>query len=130
MIPSILTSTKKVLGLTEGYTAFDEDVTVAINTAFSTLEQIGIGPEGGFFIEDKTSKWEEYLVPANQLALVRQYVILKTKSLFDPPQTSYGITAMNEQIAQFEWRLNNAAEILLEPYVDPDAPLIDLEEVV
>lgn len=115
---SILTTTKKVLGLEAAYTAFDLDVTTHINAAFSTLNQLGVGPEDGFFIEDATEEWEDFDVPANQLNLVRSYVYLKVRMLFDPPHTSYLINATNKQIEEFEFRLNMFREVALPPVVE------------
>lgn len=103
---SILSSTKKVLGISEDYTAFDVDITMHINSAFSTLNQLGIGPADGFSIEDKAKKWDEYTVPPNQLGLVRDLVYLKTRMLFDPPTTSFLIEAVEKQIREHEWRLS------------------------
>lgn len=113
MEASILTSTKKVLGIAESYTAFDLDILTHINAAFSTLNQLGVGPVNGFFIEDASAEWEEFGVPANQLAMVRTYVFLKVRMLFDPPGTSYLIEAMNKQIEEYEWRLNAFREVIL-----------------
>lgn len=110
---SILATTKSVLGLDEAYTPFDVDVTMHINAAFSTLNQLGVGPEDGFFIADVTADWDDFDVPANQLNLVRSYVYLKTKFLFDPPATSFHIAAMEGQIREFEWRLNLFREVIL-----------------
>lgn len=110
---SILTSTKGILGLDEAYTAFDLDVTTHINAAFSTLAQLGVGPELGFFIIDNTAQWEDFGVPADQLNMVKSYVYLKTKFLFDPPSTSFQIEAMERQIKEFEWRLNLFREVIL-----------------
>jgi hypothetical protein len=111
---SILISTKKVLGIPETDTSFDVDIILYINTAFGVLMQLGIGPVEGFAIEDELAVWTDFIDPLdplgspNDLALlniVRTYVFLKAKGLFDPPNTSYLITAMNEQIDQYEWRL-------------------------
>lgn len=113
MTTSILTSTKKVLGLADGYTPFDEDVIMGINSAFSVLNQLGVGPPNGFFIEDSNPTWDDYTVPVVQLQLVRTYVFLKTRLGFDPPTTSYLITAMTEQISEYEWRLTSFAESLI-----------------
>lgn len=110
---SILTTTKKVLGLDEAYTAFDLDVTTHINTAFSTLSQVGVGPDEGFFIEDSTTEWDAFDVPANQLHMVKSYVYLRVRMLFDPPGTSFLIEAMNNQIKELEWRLNMFREVAL-----------------
>lgn len=102
----ILTSTKEVLGLADNYTAFDLAIITHINTAFSVLQQLGVGPVEGFMIEDKSSTWDEFVVPLEQMSMIRTYVYLKVGLLFDPPATSYLIQAKKEQIDQFEWRLN------------------------
>lgn len=113
MEPSILTSTKKVLGIAETYTVFDMDILTFINTAFSILNQLGVGPVDGFFIEDESAEWEDFDVPANQLNLVRTYVFLKVRMLFDPPATSFLISAMTDQLKEYEWRLNIFREDLI-----------------
>ena len=109
----ILTDTKNVLGLAADYTAFDLAVTMHLNAAFSTLSQLGVGPDEGFFIEDGTEVWDDFDVPATQLHLTKSYIYLKVRMLFDPPGTSFLITAMENQIAQMEWRLNMLREVIL-----------------
>ena len=42
---SILTSIKKLLGIAEEYEHFDPDIVMYINSAFSVLTQLGVGPE-------------------------------------------------------------------------------------
>lgn len=106
MESSILTSTKKVLGIAAAYTAFDQDILMHINAAFSILAQLGVGPEEGFFIEDEVPAWKDFDVPPVQLALVRTYVFLKVRLLFDPPTTSFLIEAMEKQANEYEWRLS------------------------
>lgn len=117
----ILNETKKVLGLEESYTAFDQDVIMHINSTFSILNQIGVGPEEGFFITDDTSLWEDFAVPTEQLHLVKTYVYLRVRFLFDPPTTSFTIKAMEDQIREYEWRLNVFREVALPPPIDPEA---------
>ncbi len=97
MESSILTSTKKILSLSEYYTAFDLDITTHINSVMATLDHLGVGPAGGIFVEDAEATWDQMLLPANQLNLVRTYVFLKVRMLFDPPATSFHIEAMNKQ---------------------------------
>lgn len=106
MESSILTSTKKILGIVESYTVFDLDIITCINAAFSVLSQLGVGPADGFMIEDSGDEWEDFDVPQNQLNVVRTYVFLKTRLLFDPPTTSFLIEATTKQIEEYEWRLN------------------------
>ena len=117
MDTSILNSTKKILGLAEDYTVFDHDVITHINTAFSILTQLGIGPPNGFMIEDDSAEWDAF-VDDDQLNTVKSYVYLKTRQLFDPPQTSYLINAMERQIVELEWRMNVYREET--GWVDPD----------
>lgn len=106
MSDSILTSTKKILGIAEDYTAFDVDVLMHINTVFSTLNQLGIGPVDGFMIEDATPTWDTFVGTDPRLNSVKSYVYLRVRMLFDPPATSYLIAAMKEQYEELEWRLN------------------------
>lgn len=128
METSILNSTKKILGIANDYTAFDLDIITHINSAFSTLTQLGVGPENGFMIEDDSLEWSDF-IPADdpQYSSVKTYVYLKTRRVFDPPQTSYLISAMNDQIEELEWRLNVHREET--EWVDPDPPS-PVEEVV
>ena len=105
-IASILDSVKKNLGLDTSFTSFDPDITTHINSTFLTLQQLGIGPESGFMIEDNTTVWVEYIGLDKNLNAVKSYIYLKVRLLFDPPATSFAITAMENQVQEFEWRLN------------------------
>jgi hypothetical protein len=118
MLTSILTSIKKSLGIDVSYTAFDEDIIMHINSAFSTLEQLGVGPEGGFAISDATAVWTSFMGTDARLNSVKTYVYLSVRLLFDPPATSYLITAMEKQKEEFAWRLNVTREEVI--WVDPD----------
>lgn len=121
MATSILNSTKKILGVDADYDVFDLDIMTHINTAFSTLQQLGVGPVEGFMIEDDVPTWDAFLLNDNRLNAVKSYVYLRVRVLFDPPATSFVLDALKEQIAELEWRLNVA--------VDP--PLtVDVAEVV
>jgi hypothetical protein len=103
---SILNSTKKILGIAEDYTVFDLDIITHINSAFSTLTQLGVGPAEGFMIEDATAVWSDFIGNDVQYNSVKSYVFLKVRQLFDPPTTSYLIAAYDKQIEELEWRLN------------------------
>lgn len=117
MSDSILTSTKKVLGIDESYTAFDVDVIMHINSVLSTLHQLGIGPAEGFAIEDAATTWSQLLNDDPRFNSVKTYVFLRVRLLFDPPGTSYLINALENQVKELEWRLNVKREE--EAYVDP-----------
>lgn len=108
---SILTSIKKLLGITEEYTHFDTDIIVHINSVFATLNQLGVGPTEGYSIEDEIDSWSDFLGDKEKLLnSVKTYTYLKVKLLFDPPLSSAVIESMNRQIAELEWRINVMAE--------------------
>ena len=113
---SILTSTKKVLGLAEDYTAFDEDVLQFINGALSTAEQAGAGLSDIFFISSADTTWDDLGLDPKNLQMLKNYVYLKARLLFDPPTTSFVLDAMKQQIQELEWRMN-VREDNLHPYV-------------
>lgn len=110
---SILKDTKKVLGLEPEYKAFDIDILMHINSVFSTLDQLGVGPIGGFSISDDTAEWTAFLGEDPRLNSVKTYMFLKVRLLFDPPATSYLITSVKEQAQELEWRLSVYREGLL-----------------
>lgn len=103
---SILTSIKKMLGITEEYDQFDPDIIMHINSVFMILTQLGVGPETGFYIEDDTATWEDFLTDPTTLQMVKSYMYLKVRLLFDPPASSVIVECMNKSISEFEWRLN------------------------
>ena len=110
METSILTSIKKMLGIAEDYTEFDEDIITHINSVFLNLTQLGVGPEEGFMIEGDTAVWEDFINNSVQLQAVKTYVYLKVKLLFDPPLSSSVTESINRMIAELEWRLNAAVD--------------------
>lgn len=108
---SILTSVKKMLGLAEEYTPFDDDIINMINAVFADLTQMGVGPSEGFSIEDESSIWTDFIPNIIKLNSVKTYMYLRVKLLFDPASVGSSTLASYErQIAQWEWRLNIEAE--------------------
>ena len=108
---SILTSVKKLLGIEEDYTHFDADIIMHINTVFMILNQLGVGPEEGFSITDKTSVWNDYIVDLQNFEAVKSYMFLKVKMLFDPPTGSAVTESYNRTISELESRLSMAADL-------------------
>ena len=108
---SILTSTKKKLGIEEDYTHFDEgEIIDHINGVFADLNQLGVGPEEGFTISDGSATWTDYLGDTKKLEQVKSYMFMRLKLIFDPPSQSSVLESYNRQIEKLEWRLNVAAE--------------------
>src|SRR3954451_11650245 len=113
MEQSILKSTKKLLGVGDDDTSFDLDIITHINSAFSHLQQLGIGPTSGFVIEDDTAEWADFLpepdpVPENYLPIlsaVKTNVGLHVRLDFDPPQIWHILNAMTAQALESDTRL-------------------------
>lgn len=109
---SILTSIKKLLGVAEEYEHFDVDITMHINSVFSILKRLGVGPKKGFRIKDKTSVWSDF-IPEDDLRFedVKTYMYLRVKLIFDANAlSSTVIQAMKEDIKELEWTMNVEAE--------------------
>ena len=107
---SILTSIKKLLGITEDYEHFDGELMIHINSVFAVLNQLGVGPNAGFVITDKSFVWKDFLNDDKTLEFVKTFVYLKVRLLFDPPQSSAVIEAINRQASEYEWRILVAAD--------------------
>ena len=105
MSDSILNSTKKLLGIEASYTHFDADIITHINTAFFTLNQLGVGPDDPFSITNSSDEWSSF-VDDGDIEMVRTYVYLKVRQYFDPPSNSSHLNALGEQIKELEWRMN------------------------
>jgi hypothetical protein len=106
---SILDTTKRLCGIEPDDTDYDTEIVVHINSIFFVLKQLGVGPETGFIIFDKTTNWSEF-IGAGEIAAVISYMGLRVKMLFDPPPTGPATEAMERQAGQLEWRLNIHAE--------------------
>lgn len=102
---SILNSIKKLLGIDENYKVFDTDIIIHINSTFSILYQLGVGPEEPFKITSSEETWDSFLEDKTKIEMVKTYIYMKVKTMFDPPTGGY-LTAIQEQIKELEWRLN------------------------
>ena len=107
---SILADVKNNLDVEEDNVDFDGTIKTYINGAFSTLHQLGIGPEGGYAILDGNDTWDAFYGTNKRYNGIRTYVTLAVRMLFDPPQTGHHLTAMQNQLNQLEWRLNVVRE--------------------
>lgn len=110
MQDSILMTIRKLVCGNPYADHFDTDLLVHINACFSILNQLGVGPESGFVVTDETQSWSSYVADNRILNMVKTYVTLKVKKIFDPPLTSSVLEAMDKEISQLEWRLNVAVD--------------------
>lgn len=116
MSDSILTSVKKYLGPDEYYTVFDPDIIMNINAAFSTLDQVGLTFQTSFMVVDEEQTWDDYFeaiatsddIWLNEMnrEMVRQYVYISVRIVFDPPTSSFVLTSMENRLKELEWRIN------------------------
>lgn len=116
---SILDSVKKVLGIEADYTVFDVDILMHINSTFAVLTQLGVGSPSGYYILDSSPVWNDYLVADATLNMVRSYMFIKVRLLFDPPGTSFHLNALEAQAKEYEWRLNVVRESVI--WTDPNS---------
>lgn len=109
---SILTSIKKLLGIAKDCTDFDDDIIMHINTVFMILNQLGVGTDNVFAIEDSSNTWDEFLNQGDDFNAVKSYIHLKVRLLFDPPLSTAVQEAIQQSINELEWRLNTQAEYM------------------
>lgn len=110
MHESVLATVKKGLGVPEWDDGFDSELLVHINTALMILAQLGVGPSGGVYISGPEDLWTSVIEGSFEFEMVKSYVILRVKLLFDPPSSSFVLESIKNQLAEFEWRLNVQAE--------------------
>lgn len=110
IMESILTSIKKLLGIAEDYTHFDNDIIMHINSVFLILTQLGVGPPEGFVIQDATALWTDFVADNKNLELIKSYTYLKVKIMFDPPLSSAVLDSTNQLIKEYEWRIQVASD--------------------
>lgn len=103
---SILTSVKKMLGITAEYTHFDADIIMHINSVFMILNQLGVGPSECFSIEGSDETWDEFIKDDFNIEAVKSYMFLKVSLMFDPPTSTNVLEAKTRLSDELEWRLN------------------------
>lgn len=111
MVESILDSIKIMLGIEASNLGFDAELLMHINSIFIHLNQLGVGPEDVFMISDGDDTWEDFLdEDVNKYSLIKSYMFIKVKLLFDLPQNSFLVSAYQKQAEEYEWRLQLQAE--------------------
>ena len=123
---SILDHVKKMLGPSPDYDYFDPDVITHINAAFFQLNLLGVGPEMPFAIEDNTAEWSDFMTDG-AVELVKNYIPLKVKLMFDPPSNSFLVDNLRKEIDKYEWLLLVDAEKKKLPEADMSGIYIPTE---
>lgn len=102
---SILNTIKKLMGITEEYTHFDQDLIIHINSVLMILNQIGVGKEG-FIVRDESDAWGDFIEDEEKIEGVKTYVFIRTKLVFDPPSSSIVSDSYKKMADELEFRLN------------------------
>ena len=105
MEESVLKTIKQLIGCPDDFEQFDLDLIVHINSAFATLTQLGVGPKEGYRITGADNEWSEFEDDVQKLSLIKDYVYIKTRLLFDPPTSGSLMDSLKEQLKEMEWRL-------------------------
>ena len=116
MEESILKTIKQLVGCPDDFEQFDMDLTIHINSAFATLTQLGVGPKEGYRITGVDNVWNEFEDDPQKLSLIKDYVYIKTRLLFDPPTIGSLMDSLKEHLKEMEFRLY----ILYYPISDDD----------
>lgn len=113
---SILGTVKKIAGnIAPEYEYFDMDLLVFTNSTLAILTQLGVGPDNGFFINDDSATWSDFIGEGNKnilFGLVKAYVPLKVRQKFDPATSTIVSNSLDACISELEWRIREAAEDL------------------
>ena len=126
MTDSIFSSVKKVVGLLGDDGSFDEDILLHINSVVSTLRQLGLSIPSDFYVRDDVQTWRDLLGEFRDLDIVKSYMVMKVRLMFDPPSSSFGLASMTEMVNEFEWRINVLTD---QPYSVPVLPSPEGSEV-
>lgn len=102
---SILDSIKQLLGIGQDDDSFDRDLIMYINGALMIVNQLGVGPTSGYFITDKNNTWDEFTLGRIDLEAIKTDIYLRVRLIFDPPQNSFLVSSIKEQIQEYDWRI-------------------------
>ena len=104
MDDNVLDTIKKLLGITNEYIHFDLDIITHINSVLSILRQLGV--KGEKILIDESTTWSDIIPEGYDLELMKSFIYLKVRLLFDPPNNSFLVESINKILAEFEWRLH------------------------
>ena len=102
---SILHDIKQLVGQEWDDDTFDNDIKIHINSVFADLEQLGVGPKGGFEITDHTQTWNDFISGNLTINSVKSYMYARVRLIFDPPSTGPLAQALQAQVDKWEFRL-------------------------
>lgn len=118
---SILLTIKRMIGYDDDYDVFDHDLIIHINGLIARLNQVGPTLAEDFYLEDSTATWDDYFsklahpstgdwFTKTNLQIIKDYIYVETKIVFDPPTSSFVLEALKEQGKEMEWRISCFAD--------------------
>lgn len=113
MDESILGTIKNMLSgpVTDDDAPFDTELVVHVNSAIMVLRQAGVGPQNGYSIVGSDETWSDYLGDnESMLELVKSYIFLSVKNVFDPPSNGSVLQAYNNLMSEYIWRLREQSD--------------------
>lgn len=111
MHESILKNVRSCCDIDENSDSFDKQLIPKINAFLFASAQAGVG-KLGFAITSAAETWEDFLgADGEKYIAVKEYIGLRVKLRFDPPDNAALLTAMKEDVKELEWRLYDEADI-------------------
>lgn len=109
----IIKTIRGALGLDKEDTSFDSDLIMHINSTIGVLNQNGIGRSVLVVSEEQT--WNDFINPEQTVGneffgMVPSYIMLRTKTLFDPPPPST-VEYYKQTVDELLWRLRTAYDV-------------------
>ena len=100
----ILIWLRDVLSGVSGEEEFQMELLMYINTAIAVLVEMGVTQFNNVYVDDETVM-PDFGTDATLESLVKVYLGLKVKTLFDPPNNATVAAALSRNLAEAEFRL-------------------------
>ena len=95
---TILNDIKRMLGILSDNLEFDPELVLFISSAFSDLELLGMANAPTI---TATTNWPDR-IPAE----IKEFVYLRARLSFDPPQNGFTTTSFQKRLDELAWRIN------------------------
>lgn len=102
---SILNTVKKYLNVNSEDSFYDMDLVMLINGAIERLKELGYNHDSTFTITDQNETWDQYLGDDNRKNSIMEYICLKTRMGFNPPQSSSMLDVCKSRLDELEYIL-------------------------
>ena len=107
---SILQDIREICDIDKEDDSFDGQLIPLINTYLNRAYTLGVGTKG-FSITGPNEKWSDFITNGLEYyEPIKNYIGLRVKLIFDPPESSALQTALKEEMREIEWGLNSTAE--------------------